>query len=471
MADGTPRKVSGRDADGLRKKLAWAERRIQQLKKAAHAEQALRESEERYRRLFEDDLTGDYLATVDGKLLDCNPAFVAILGFSSRSQALRTNLRALHPNPRDYDAFVAALRTARKLEHYECVRQRHDGVCINVVENVVAVSDAEDELHQIRGYLFDNTEAKTAERELREAEERYRNLIEFLPDAVVVSDAAERIVFGNPAAARLFGAQRADELIGRALLDVFVTDEHEAVRARTRAALEFGEAGAPARRTIRLPEGSRLHVDTAVTPMRYDGQPCVLRVNRDVTARVQAEERLLQKDREISLQLQKIEKLNSALTTLLEHREQETQQRLAGVRTMIEELVLAYVANLKATPLTAEQQVLLDIMEANLRNVTTSFARQIESWKMKLTPTELQIADLLRVGKRTKEIAGLLRVSPSAIAFHRNNIRAKLGLTRKPMNLVSYLRATAGSVQESSAPEGRRGVLARRRGSRRLRSK
>ena len=463
MTDGTPRKISDRDADGLRKKLARSERRIQQLEKAAHAEQALRESEERYRRLFEDDLTGDYLATVDGKILDCNPAFVAILGFSSRAQALRTNLRTLHPHTHDYDAFVASLRAAGKLEHYECVRQRRDGVCINVVENVVAVSDAENNFHQIRGYLFDNTAAKTAERGLREAEERYRNLIEFLPDAVIVSDTAERIVFANPAAARLFGVQHAEELIDRSLLDLFLTDEHEAVRARTQAALTFGEASPPARRTIRLPDGSLLHVDSAVTPMRYDGQPCVLRVNRDVSARVEAEERLLLKDREISLQLQKIEKLNSALTTLMEHREQEAQQRLAGVRTMLDELVLAYLANLKATSLTAEQQVLAEVMEANLRNVTTSFARQVESWKMKLTPTELQIADLLRVGKRTKEIAGLLRVSPSAIAFHRNNIRAKLGLTRKPMNLVSYLRATAGSVQESPTAEARAGRLARGR--------
>ena len=456
MKNGSLRKTSGRDVGAPR-----AATRGRQRETSVQAEQALRESEERYRRLFEDDLTGDYLATLDGELLDCNPAFVAILGFASRQQALRTNLRTLHEHPPDYDAFVAALRAAGKLEHYECVRQRHDGVCIHVVENVVAVADAAGKFLRIRGYLFDNTAAKTAERALRDAEERYRNLIEFLPDAVIVSDAAERIVFANPAAARLFSVPRAGALIGRSLLDLFAADEHEAVRARTQAALEIGAPGAPARRTIVLPDGSRHYVDTAVTPMQFDGQPCVLRVNRDVTARVEAEERLLQKDREISLQLQKIEKLNSALTTLMEHREQEAQQRLAGVRTTLEELVLAYVANLKTTPLTPEQHVLMDVMEANIRSVTTSFARQVESWKMKLTPTELQIADLLRVGKRTKDIATLLRVSPSAIAFHRNNIRAKLGLTRKPMNLVSFLRAAVGSGHESPAPRTGRRVRAR----------
>jgi PAS domain S-box-containing protein len=457
------RKDPSGELDSLHGKRSQANAQLPGVERAKAAEQALRESEERYRRLFEDDLTGDYLATVDGTIVDCNPAFVAILGFSSRTQALRTNLRKLHPHPEDYDTFVAALRAAGKLEHYDCIRQRQDGVCIHVVENVVAVSDAQGECRQIRGYLFDNTAAKAAEQALRDAEERYRNLIEFLPDAVIVADAAERIVFANPAAARLFRVDYTAKLVGRSLLDFFVVNEHEAIRARTEAAYDAGTGREPARRTVVLPDGPRIYVDTAVTPMRFDGQLCVLRVNRDVTARVEAEEHLLQKDREISFQIQKIEKLNSALTTLMEHREQEAEQRLGGIRTMLEELVLAYLANLKATSLTAEQQVLVDVMEGNLRNVTTSFARQVESWKMKLTPTELQIADLLRVGKRTKDIASLLRVSASAIAFHRNNIRAKLGLTRKPMNLVSFLRATAGSGPESPTPKVRHGRPTRRR--------
>jgi DNA-binding CsgD family transcriptional regulator len=196
------------------------------------------------------------------------------------------------------------------------------------------------------------------------------------------------------------------------------------------------------RRVVRLDQ-SVLHVDTAITPIQFDGQPCVLRVNRDVTARVEAEEALLQKDREISLQLGKIEKLNAALTALLEHREQESQRHLAGLHTTLEQLVLAHVETLKGTALTADQRVLVEVVEANLRNVAASFVRQLDAWKLQLTPTEVQVADLVRLGKRTKDIARLLRVSPSAITFHRNNLRTKLGLTGRPINLVSYLRTMA----------------------------
>ncbi|HSB69157.1 MAG TPA: PAS domain S-box protein [Candidatus Methylomirabilis sp.] len=427
----------------LRRRLATAIAQVKRLERARHAEKALRESEERYRRLFEDDLTGDYLATPEGEILDCNPAFVAILGFKNRRQALRTNLRVLHAEEADFAAFVTELRARGKLEHYECVRRRRDGVRIHVIENVVAVTDARKGLRQIRGYLFDNTAGKQAEGDLREAEARYRSLIEFLPDAVVVSDAEERIIFANPAAARLMGAPGSETLVGQSVLDLFHPSHHEAVRVRSQAALTAGVAGAPDRRKFVRLDQSLLDVETAVTPMQFDGQPCVLRVNRDVTARVQAEEALLRKDREISLQLTKIEKLNAALTTLLEHREQESERRLAGVRATLEQLALAYLENLKATPLSGEQRLLVEVMEANLRNIASSFVRQLDSWKMKLTPTEVQIADLLRLGKRTKEIAALLHVSVSAIAFHRNNIRTKLGLKRRPMNLVSYLRAMA----------------------------
>ncbi len=53
----------------------------------ARMEAALRESEARYRSFFERDISGDYIATVDGQLTDCNPALLEIFGFSSRQEA------------------------------------------------------------------------------------------------------------------------------------------------------------------------------------------------------------------------------------------------------------------------------------------------------------------------------------------------------------------------------------------------
>jgi DNA-binding CsgD family transcriptional regulator len=58
---------------------------------------------------------------------------------------------------------------------------------------------------------------------------------------------------------------------------------------------------------------------------------------------------------------------------------------------------------------------------------------------LNFTPTEIQIANLLRQGKTSKEIAEFINSSPKAVAFHRENIRKKLGLKNKKINLKSYL--------------------------------
>jgi DNA-binding CsgD family transcriptional regulator len=60
-----------------------------------------------------------------------------------------------------------------------------------------------------------------------------------------------------------------------------------------------------------------------------------------------------------------------------------------------------------------------------------------------LTSTEIQIADLIKHGRASKEIASLLNVSPKAISFHRGNIRRKLGLVNKKINLRSHLQLLA----------------------------
>lgn len=439
---GKPASALSAENAELRRRLRAAAAQVKALEKYRMAETALRESEERYRRLFEDDLTGDYVATVDGRILACNPAFVAILGFADQQEALTTNMASLHADRREREGFIRLLCERRKLEYHECVRRRRTGELIHVVENAVGVFDERGELRQIRGYLFNNTAHKVAEQALREAEERYRSLIEFLPDAILVSD-ADTVRFANPAAARLVGAVRAEDLVGTSLLALFHDDYRADLTVRSERVVAEGLPTPPEHRRIVRLDGQLIDVETAAAPIRFDGKLCVLRVNRDITARIQAEAAVLKKDREISLQLQKIEKLNAALTALLERREEEGRQKMEGVRATLDQLVLPYLENLKATRLDEEQRILAEVMDSNLTNIASSFARQLSTWKTKLTPTEIQVADLLRLGKRTKEIAALLKVSPNAIAFHRSNIRIKLGLTGKPMNLVSYLRVIA----------------------------
>ncbi|MDP8240055.1 MAG: PAS domain S-box protein [Candidatus Hatepunaea meridiana] len=134
------------------------------------AEDALKESEDRYRRLFEDDLTGDYISTPDGRIITCNPSFAEILGFSSVAEAISTPIKSYFINPEDRDEFINLLCRERKLQFYEKDYLHCDGHILHIIENTVGVFDESGKLIQIRGYIIDNTERKNLEEQLRQSQ-------------------------------------------------------------------------------------------------------------------------------------------------------------------------------------------------------------------------------------------------------------------------------------------------------------
>ena len=130
------------------------------------AVRALQESEERYRQLFEEDLSGDFISTANGELVACNPAFVRIFGFSSIEEALSTNTGDLFPNAEARKSYLDLVRRRKKLEYYEMELRRRDGRAVYVVETVVGTFDESGELTGLKGYIFDNSERKKLEEQL-----------------------------------------------------------------------------------------------------------------------------------------------------------------------------------------------------------------------------------------------------------------------------------------------------------------
>jgi PAS domain S-box-containing protein len=130
-------------------------------------DQALRESEKRFHRLFEDDLTGDFLCTPEGKIVLCNPAFATIFGFSSCDEVIGTSILDLYVDLGEREPMLKALKQQGKLWRHEAWRKRRDGEPVYIVENVVGHFNDRGELDEIKGYIFDDTERKRMEEELR----------------------------------------------------------------------------------------------------------------------------------------------------------------------------------------------------------------------------------------------------------------------------------------------------------------
>lgn len=134
----------------------------------------------------------------------------------------------------------------------------------------------------IRGVVRDVTEQKLAEAALRESEERYRRLVELSPEAIIVHSEG-KFVYLNPAALRLWGAARPEELIGKSVLDVVHPDSHEIVRKRISEAEEGGSSTAlNEQKHIKL-NGEVIDVEVAGIPFVFRGQPAVQAIIRDIT--------------------------------------------------------------------------------------------------------------------------------------------------------------------------------------------
>jgi len=137
-------------------------------------QQALQESEERYRRFFMDDLTGDFVATPDGRIVECNPAFAEIYGFRSPGDAVANADISLF-NSRDWIGVLAEVRRWGKVQRYEGRHRTHDGRDVYVMANVIGQFDEVGELIGIKGYVFDDTDRKLAELALQETNLRLEN--------------------------------------------------------------------------------------------------------------------------------------------------------------------------------------------------------------------------------------------------------------------------------------------------------
>lgn len=159
----------------------------------------------------------------------------------------------------------------------------------------------------------------------------------------------------------------------------------------------------------------------------------------DVTDLKRAERELRKRETELEMNNITLQEANIALKVLLKKRDKDREELEENVMFNMKELAVPILEKLKATQLGSSQVAYLNVLESNLNEIVSPFPVGLSSKYLNLTPTEIQVANLIRRGESTKEVAGLLNSTVRAIEFHRNNIRKKLGLKNKKTNLRTYL--------------------------------
>ena len=151
------------------------------------------------------------------------------------------------------------------------------------------------------------------------------------------------------------------------------------------------------------------------------------------------EKRVEERTRELDIQKSNLEEAYIALKILLDKRHEDKKEMEENVLTNVKELMIPYFEKIRKTKLNVHQKTILSILESYLNEITSPFTRKTSRAHLNLTPSEIEIANLIRHGSNSKEIADIMCLSPRTIYNHRKNIRKKLGIENKKTDLRSYL--------------------------------
>jgi PAS domain S-box-containing protein len=397
---------------------------------------ALESSEKKYRGLFESLPDGFTLVGMDKTFIDINPAFCAMSGYS-REELLK--LRYPEITPKKWHARQDRVIESQVLSRgysdvFEKEYIKKDGTVFPIEVRAHLDRDEKGNPLHMWGFVRDISERKEAEKALKWEELKYKILFESSNDAILLMK-DDSCVDCNTKAWEMFGRTK-KQMIGQKpfLFSPRVQGDGsdssevaaEKIGAALNGSLQFFEW-----RYYRS-EGTFFDAEVSLNCIDFGGEHLIQCIIRDITVRKQFEEEARKKSKDL-------EDVNAALRVLLKQREKDREELEELVLQNVRELILPYVDKLKRHKFDPQQKSYLNVLETNLRNIISPFARKMTSIDVYFTPTELRVAHLIREGKTAKEIAQLLGVSESAINLHRQKLRNKLGLNNMKVNLTAYL--------------------------------
>jgi len=176
-----------------------------------------------------------------------------------------------------------------------------------------------------------------------------------------------------------------------------------------------------------------------VVPFRDEKVNRVIVTHEDITPIMEVQEELEVKEAELLRERERLEETNIALRVLLRQLDEDRSRIEETMYTNVDRLILPYVEKLLQGRLSEKQRTLFEIIETNLRDIISPFFRSLSSLSLLLTPQEIEVANMVRSGRTSKEMADVLGLSVSGVDFHRKRLRQKLGLTNSAKNLRSHL--------------------------------
>ncbi len=420
-------------------------------------EEALRESKYKYQALFEKMMDAcalhEIICDENGKpfnyrFLAVNPAFEKITGHKADDILGKTMLDVVpdaEPSLIEKYGKVALTGEPVSFEYYS--RRKGDYI----------ITAYQPEERQFACIFQDITEQRKARKELVQSQEYLKAIMRNTSDFIVIRNKDGFPVLFNTSAEKItkkaMGIDLNSDIMPHKLLSdkkevAFWDDLHEKALNGEGFKIEY---------SYPVSDDDLRHFEIYFNPILQEGKvQGFIQIARDITERREMEE-ILKKShndlekrvkertddlRKANKALQKkttdLQDVNTALKVLLERREKDKDDIGQNILLNVKELLLPYIKKLKKCALTENQKSYMELLESGLQNIISPFAQQLTSRYMHITPGEMHVANLVKEGKTSKEIADILNSTERAVVAHRANLRKKLGLKKKS-NLRTHL--------------------------------
>jgi len=317
-----------------------------------------------------------------------------------------------------------------------------------------------DQLNQ-RAEELETTSSAHREMEtaLKESEEKYRTILENIEDGYGELNLRGRFIFVNDYMFNILGYTK-EELLTMRGWDVMDEENSNKVFESFNEVYRTGIPSKGFDYEIMRKDGGKRQIEVSASLiMDDDDQPIGFRsIVRDITERKNAERELRKArdelenrvkertreldeiNRKLEVKTINLEEANTALRVLLKKKDETKKELEEKVLYNIKELVIPVLLKLKATAgIDRKQAAYISVLKKTLDDIISGFTRSLSSRRYGLTPTELQVAALIRQGKHTKEIASLMTLSDKTVETHRRNIRGKIGIKNQKVNLRTHL--------------------------------
>jgi len=407
------------------------------------AEQARNEIDAKLMAALESMSDAVFISDANGHFVNFNEAFATFHKFKSKEECFKTLIE--YPDildvfiengdlvPLDMWAVPRALRGETVMNAEYVLRRKDTGETWVGNYNFAPIRNVTGSIVGAVVVGHDITARKEAERRLQESEVKFRKLFNSLPVATVIISLSEGNFFEiNDAFEKIMGYSRAETLQKSELdLGIWVSPEDHlsyTSALKTERAVENFEA------LLRSRDGRILTALISGELIEVSGQMWAISSWLDISER-----RRLADD--LTASLARLEDINAALRVLLEHREQDRPNMERRVLDNMRLLVLPYIEAIRGENPSPQILRNLNFALSKFEEITAGFAHNLEDRYTALTVSEIRVADMIRSGMTSKEIAHALGLSVTTANFYRASIRRKLGLVGKKKTLTAFLRA------------------------------